>query len=79
MKTELKFSELSGPKIRLDLLKYWKKAKPDTLIIRCDHQGFIKEWDCGCSWGCAQCNLKFHCTDCGGRFAGANIPAVWVK
>jgi len=27
--------------------------------------GNLKEWDCGCSWGCPQCYAAYQCKTCG--------------
>lgn len=46
----------------MNLLKKIKKG--------CQHFR-VKEWDCGCSWGCGDCPITFICADCGVRLTGA--------
>jgi len=29
----------------------------------------LKEWDCGCAWGCEHCSYRFQCAVCGDLYS----------
>lgn len=71
------------------LLKQWKKWKrgelPNLVATICDHDGgkALKEWDCGCSWGCDACNINVTCSVCGCGFVdmatATKMAASWLS
>jgi len=32
----------------------------------------LQDWDCGCSWGCTLCYVRYHCKECGASY-GAEV------
>lgn len=60
---------------RLSLFKDWKKAKPDSIVEVCTHDN-LTDWDCGCSWGCGSCDIRWHCKDCGCLINVHKLPTL---
>lgn len=69
---------------RSDLLKTWKRwcegTLPSMSVVLCDHRKAdgeldLKEWDCGCSYGCDACRIGCHCNACGGSFENEKVAA----
>ena len=49
----------------------WRRGElPEQKAIACDHDDgkSLKDWDCGCSWGCDACHINVVCSDCNFAF-----------
>lgn len=72
-----------GSYLRRSLLKGWKKWRKGELLAichLCDHRDengalALKEWDCGCSYGCDACSINYKCTLCNVGFDHPNFAA----
>jgi len=77
MKKIMLLSDLNFPFKRQSLKKDWVKAKnnPKAQVQVCTHES-IKDWDCGCSWGCVMCKYSHECNDCGNKLTHDFLPHV---
>lgn len=59
------------------LLKAWKRSEDSAIVEVCTH-GKVKEWNCGCSFGCEMCGYSYECQDCHHYFSG-EVPCPTFK
>lgn len=68
--TGLPLGETGGPQTGTETTA---RLKPE--LHPCEHRN-LREWDCGCAFGCETCHFSFECQDCRRLLVSAH-PAVW--
>lgn len=57
----------------------WLAGDRSLVLTVCYHDS-VREWDCGCSYGCQSCRITHVCSDCGKSFfnnrAWLNEPSM---